>query len=159
MTHHRKKGSCCDNPDVIYDNKAEICQNCGLVKRYFPDDCYIDFYDQMYRFKRKFIYDRKYHIYNKIDLLIEKHGLKITFSDRRKIIEIFKQINKILPQTNAGRKRIINVNYILRNISMLTGLSCNIPITKLKKTLSKNDDCWIQILLLIMDKKMKMINQ
>ena len=27
---------------------------------------------------------------------------------------------------------------------MLMGLSCNIPITKSKKTLSKNNDCWTQ---------------
>ena len=86
-----KKESCCENPDFIYDNKAEYCKNCGSHQRYLPENGYIDFYNQMYRFKRKSVNDRKYHIQNKIDLLMERHGLKIAVNDRHKIIKIFKE--------------------------------------------------------------------
>ena len=89
----------------------------------------------MHRIKRKSVYDKKYHIHNKINTLIERNGLKLTYKDQHKVIKIFKEIDNVLPKINKSRKRIININFILKNILMMIDLSCEIPVSKSKKTL------------------------
>lgn len=44
---------CCDSQEMIHDNGSIVCKNCGIVDRYdlIPD--YIDFYENIYKFKRK----------------------------------------------------------------------------------------------------------
>ena len=56
--------TCCHKPDVISDNGMKICKNCGQVHGYEIVKEYIDFYENMYKIRRKSVYHRKYHIEN-----------------------------------------------------------------------------------------------
>ena len=41
-----------------------ICTNCGKIYYEFYKNNYIDFYENMYKIRKKSIYKRKYHIEN-----------------------------------------------------------------------------------------------
>ena len=45
--------------------------------------------------------------------------MQITTIDKNKIFEIFKKIEIVLPQINGDRKRIINIDFILKQILMM----------------------------------------
>ena len=45
--------------------------------------------------------------------------MQITTIDKNKIFEIFKKIESVLPQINGDRKRIINIDFILKQILMM----------------------------------------
>ena len=60
---------CCDNKEIFKDKGMIICQNCGSVYGYEVAREYVDFYENMRRFRRKSIYHRKYHVINRIDFL------------------------------------------------------------------------------------------
>ena len=66
--------------------------------------------------RHKSIYHRKYHVQNTMNDLCSQHKLQISISDRYNILSIFNEIDKIIPQINVNRKRIININYILKQI-------------------------------------------
>ena len=55
---------CCDCQDIINNDGMIVCQNCGVVKGYKMAREYVNFYDNIYRIKRKSIYHRKYHLCN-----------------------------------------------------------------------------------------------
>ena len=68
-------------------------------------------------------------------------------------MRIFSEIGDILPQINGERKRMISLNFILRQVSRMMGLPFNkIPICKMKKTLASYQQYWTQIILLIGDR-------
>ena len=67
-------------------------------------------------------------------------------------MRIFSEIGKIFPQKNGERKRMISLNFILRQVLRMMGLPFNkIPISKTKKTASYQQ-YWTQIILLIGDR-------
>lgn len=73
--------TCCDNKELINDNEKNVCRNCGQVHGYDTVNEFIDFYENMYRIRRKSVYHRKYHIEN--TLMVLKLVMKI---DKRYII-------------------------------------------------------------------------
>lgn len=110
------------------------------------------------KIRKKSVYQRKYHIYNKI------HNLKnnqITYNEKVKVISIFNEIDKILPEINQNRKRMINIDFILKNIfeMLKINLSKEIEISKCEKTIKKYSDYWNKIQLLISDKIQTIINK
>ena len=77
---------------------------------------YIDFYENLYKIRRKSIYIRKYHIENSLNNLLLDQGVELTYNQRDRIYKIFEQIGYILPQINENRRRIISIKYILKKI-------------------------------------------
>ena len=63
------------------------------------------------------------------------------------MIKVFEEIDKILPQINQDRKRMIDINYILKQIFMMFNLPIEkaIKYPKSKETLDKYEKYWDDI--------------
>ena len=98
---------------------------------------------------------------NKLNDLSRKYNLQITFNNCEKIVQIFGEIDKILPVINKGRKRIININYIIKILFEKMDIkgADKISVSSSKKTKSCNEMYWNQIFLLIGDKIDKIIQR
>ena len=60
-----------------------------------------------------------------------KDNMQITTIDKIKTFEIFYKIESVLPQINGDRKRMINIDFILKQILMMMRLQYkNIPTFK-----------------------------
>ena len=60
-----------------------------------------------------------------------KDNMQITTIDKIKTFEIFYKIESVLPQINGDRKRMINIDFILKQILMMIRLQYkNIPTFK-----------------------------
>lgn len=53
-----------------------------------------------------------------MDTLCIKNGRQLTFIDKDKIMKIFEEIDNVLPQLKENRKRIVNINFILKKYSL-----------------------------------------
>ena len=144
---------CCDCQDIINDNGMIVGQSCGIVQGYKIAREYVDFYENRYRMRRKSVYHRKYHLNNILMDISTKHNMTFSVEQKNKIMRIFSEIGDILSQINGERKRMISLNFILRQVSRMMGLPFNkIPISKTKKTLASYQQYWTQIILLIGDR-------
>ena len=144
---------CCDCQDIINNDRMIVCRSCGIVQGYGTVREYVDFYENRHKIKRKSVYHRKYHINNILMDISTKHNITFSVEQKNKIMRIFSEIGKIFPQINGERKRMISLNFILRQVSRVMGLSFNkIPISKTKKTLASYQQYWTQIILLIGDR-------
>ena len=129
---------CCSEQDVGNKNGINVCINCGSVHGYDYVHEYIDFYENMYRIRRKSVYGNR---------------VELTHNQRDRIYKVFVEIGTILPLVNGTRKRMMSVNFIMRRIFMMMGIPYKkIPISKSKKTLAFYDKYWDSILSLIGDK-------
>ena len=73
---------------------------------------------------------------------------------------IFKLIDRVLSQVNGDGKRMICVNYVLRKLFEMLGLSVEIiPLSKSKKTLDAYKKWWDKVYGLIKDDIHKIINK
>ena len=155
---------CCDKRDIINDDGKSVCRSCGIVSGFgFAREC-VNFHQNRYRFIRKSVYHRKYHIRNKIFEIRNKYGILLNCRQREAIERVFEEIGKIVNQVNGQRKRLISVNFIIRKL--LISLVCKldfmgvphelkyerIPISKSRKTLDFYDKYWDQIMEIIGDK-------
>ena len=60
-----------------------------------------------------------------------RDNMQITTIDKIKTFEIFYKIESVLPQINGDRKRMINIDFILKQILMMIRLQYkNIPTFK-----------------------------
>ena len=144
---------CCDCQDIINDNGMIVCRSCGIVQGYKTAREYVDFYENRHKIKRKSVYHRKYHINNILMDISTKHNITFSVEQKNKIMRIFSEIGEILPQINGERKRMISLNFILRQVSIMMGLPFNeIPISETKKTLASYHQYWTRIILLIGDR-------
>ena len=144
---------CCDCQDIINNDGMIVCRSCGIVQGYETAREYVDFYENRHKMKRKSVYHRKYHINNILMDISTKHNITFSVEQKNKIMRIFSEIGKILPQINGERKRMISLNFILRQVLRMMGLSFNkIPITKSKKTLASYEKYWKQMNELIGDR-------
>lgn len=83
---------------------------------------YIDFRNNKFKFDKKSVYERRYHLENRLIDNSHKYKFILTHDQRIKIGRIFSEIKKVKSQVNAGRKRIININFIIRKIMELMKL-------------------------------------
>ena len=144
---------CCDCQDIINDDGMSVCLSCGVVQgyNYVKED--VDFYENIYRFKRKSVYHREYHINNTIRDIGQKYNIKISYRNKRKIERVFVEIGKIIDQVNNYRKRMISINFILRKLLKMMGKPYKkIPISRSKKTLAFYNQYWASIISIIGDK-------
>ena len=147
--------TCCDTHDIINNNGSVICKNCGSLHRY---ETAIEFVDYR-KVTKKSVYHRKYHLNNIILKVCEKSGY-ITTDVKNKILNMFKEIDKILPLINGERKRMINLNFILKQIFQKLGIpNDNIKITTSKKTLAYYQQYWTDIQLLLGNKFQSIIDK
>ena len=151
---------CCDCQDIINNDGMIVCRSCGIVQGYETAREYVDFYENRHKIKRKSVYHRKYHINNILMGISTKHDVTFSVEQKNKIMRIFSEIGKILPQINGERKRMISLNFILRQVSRMMGLPFNkIPISKTKRTLASYQQYWKQMNELIGDKMKEIINK
>ena len=61
------------------------------------------------------------------------------------VLKIFDKINKILPQINEQRKRIISVKYTIHRLFIEWGIDFEIKVTKSNKSLCFYDQYWNKI--------------
>ena len=143
---------CCDRREIVIDNGQIICRNCGIVRGYKKAKEFINFYENLYRIRRKSIYHRKYHLNNILMDISTKYNITFSVEQKNKIMRIFSKIGKILPQINGERKRMISLNFILIQVLRMMGLPFNkIPISKSKRTLNSYQEYWEKIMILIGD--------
>ena len=143
---------CCDCREIVINNGYIVCKNCGIVQGYKKAKEFINFYENLYRIRRKSIYHRKYHLNNILMDIGIKYNITFSVEQKNKIMRIFSEIGKILPQINGERKRMISLNFILIHVLKMMSLPFDkIPISKSKRTLNSYQQYWTQIMLLIGD--------
>ena len=147
---------CCSEQDMGNINGMNVCINCGLVDGYVYVDEYINFHENMYRIRRKSIYNRKYHIDNVLNSISE---IQLTYQQREKIYKVFVEIESVLNEVNDGRKRMISIKYVIKKLFKMLGLPYkDINVTKSKRTLTYYKQYWKKVRLLIGDRIQSIIN-
>ena len=143
---------CCDCREIIINNGYIVCKNCGIVQGYKKAKEFINFYENLYRIRRKSVYHRKYHLNNILMDISTKHNITFSVEQKNKIMRIFSEIGKILPQINGERKRMISLSFILVQVLRMMDLPFNkIPISKSKRTLNSYQEYWEKMMILIGD--------
>ena len=141
----RQDDSCCSNKEVIKDKGMIICRNCGSVYGYEVAREYVDFYENMRRLRRKSVYHRKYHVVNRIDFLSRESKVQLSHKNKHRIIRIFKEIDKVLPQVNNSRKRMVSIDFILKKLFDLMEISVKVSLSRSPKTIAHHNRCWESI--------------
>ena len=81
---------------------------------------------------------------------IAQKNIQIVYYNRENILKIFRLIYQVSLEVNIGWKRMISINFILKQLFDILGIEYKfIPLTKSKKTLKYYDDWWAQIYNLI----------
>ena len=72
-------------------------------------------------------------------------GIQINHRQREAINSIFDLLDRVQPEINGNRKRMINIKFVLRILFQVMGLPYDeIKITKSKKALQFYKQCWKQ---------------
>ena len=151
---------CCDCREIVINNGYIVCKNCGIVQGYKKAKEFINFYENLYRIRRKSIYHRKYHLNNILMDIGTKYNITFSVEQRNKILRIFYEIGVILDQINGERKRMISLNFILIQVLRMMSLPFNkIPISKSKRTLNSYQEYWEKIMILIGDRMKGIIDK
>ena len=145
-----EREQCCINAHIILDRGYSVCKNCGQVAGYKFVNEYVNFRENLYRFRKKSVYNRKYHLENIIDDLLAASMICVNYQQRVKIHRIFAEINEILPHINGKRKRIISIKFLLEQILSAMGLEHS-PLVCIKsdRTLASYKKYWDSVLDLI----------
>ena len=144
---------CCDCREIVINNGYIVCKNCGIVQGYKKAKEFINFYENLYRIRRKSVYHRKYHLNNILMDIGTKYNLTFSIEQRNKILRIFYEIGVILDQIKGVRKRMISLSFILVQVLRMMDLPFNkIQISKSKRTLNSYQEYWEKIMILIGDK-------
>ena len=150
---------CCENQNIRDISGQLTCVNCGQVVGEDFKTEYINFHANLFKIYKKTVYNRKYHLSHTLDQIILKNKVEISCSTNFKIHKIFVEINKILPQINGKRKRIISLKYLLHRILQFMKIdSSQIELTKSKKTMKLYNVYWDKIMDIIGPQIMHIIN-
>ena len=150
---------CCDSMRLIKDNLL-VCENCGQVPDYLTADEYIDFYENRHRIKRKSVYHRNYHIINVMDNIAQMNNIQIGYYNRENILRMFQLIDNVTHQPGVWRKRLISVNFIVKQLFHILGIEYKIiPLTRIKNTLRYYTDWWDRVYGLIKTDADRLISQ
>ena len=124
-----------------------VCKNCGQVHDYLTADEYVEFYESRYKIKRKSVYHRKYHIMNVTNDIAQINSIQIGYYNRENILRIFKLIDNVTPEVNNfDRKRLISVNFIIKQVFDILGIEYKIiPLTRIKNTLKYCENWWERV--------------
>ena len=82
-----------------------------------------------------------------------KNNIQIGYYNRENIPRIFKLIDRVSPEVNdIGRKRLISVNFIIKQLFDILGIEYKfIPLTRSKTTLKYCSQWWEKVYALIKD--------
>ena len=151
---------CCYEQEMCNDEGRNVCANCGTLHYYDDGDEYVDYPENLYKMRRMSVYERKYHIVNTLIDIHIKYKIILSVKQTESIMKVFEEIDKILPQINWGRKRMIGIKYILKQLFEMLGIQHDkIPTSKEKKTLTSHQEYWKKIVSLKGDEINKIINQ
>ena len=158
--HTKEIEQCCSQPDIVNDNNMLVCKKCGTVNGYKPLIEFIEFHQNKHKFRRKSVYVRKYNIENIINNIAVKNNFQITVKNKDKIMRIFVEIGKVVKYVNVDRKRMINLNYIIKQIFSMLGLPFEkVKTSKSKKTIESYNRYWKEILSLKSDEINKIVKE
>ena len=150
---------CCGEKNIENVNGMNICVNCGLVHSCDYVMEYFDFYDKIHLIQKKSIYHRKYCIDNVLYSVCSKNNIQLTHEQREQIQKVFVEINNVLHKVGDGRKRIMSIKYIIKQLFKMLGLPYkDINVTKSKSTLKSYEQYWEKIQSLIGDRIQSMVN-
>ena len=150
---------CCENQNIRDISGQLTCIHCGQVIGEDFKTEYINFHANLFKIYKKTVYNRKYHLSHTLDKIILQCKVPISCSNSFKIHKIFVEINKILPQINGKRKRIISLKYLLHRILQLMKIdSSQIELTKSKKTVKLYNVYWDKIMSVIGPEIIRIIN-
>ena len=92
--------------------------------------------------------------------IAQKNNIQIGYYNRENILRIFKLIDRVSPEVNNGRKRLISVNFIIKQLFNVLGIEYKFnPLTRLKNTLKYYEDWWERVYDLIKDDINRLISQ
>ena len=112
-----EKFSCknCGNKHFFKENGLLYCNKCFCYWRTFIND-YTS--KDCYHFQKKSIYNRSYHIQNRLDEITKKYDLDIKpevyFKLKADLRNLEGKINKL--NQEHERKRMINISYVIKKI-------------------------------------------
>ena len=151
--------SCCSEQDMENINGMNTCVNCGLVHGYdYVPECF-NFYDKMYLIQNKSIYHRKYHIENVLNDICYSNRIEFSENQRDWIYKVFVEIDGVLHKVNDGRKRMISIKYVIKQLFKMLGLRYkDINATKSKRTLTYYKQYWKKVQSLIGNRIQLIIN-
>ena len=150
---------CCDEQELENIDGMNTCVNCGNIYGYdYAAEC-IDIYENMYKIRKKSVYCRKYHIENVMNSISFKNNIQFTHEQINQIHKVFVEIDRVLHEVNDGRKRMISVKFIMKQLFKVLGLPYNdINVTKSKKTLKYYKQYWEKVESLMGDRIQSIIN-
>ena len=75
-----------------------MCENCGVHHGYEPTIEYVDFYENLYRIRRKGIYRRRYYL--------EKYFIRFNLSHDHKVafLKYFDKVEEHFKENECNRK-------------------------------------------------------
>ena len=140
----------CEHELEEYSPGLLFCQKCAAVIHKIENTSSYNDYDRCH-FKKKSVYDRRYHFENKINYLIKKYNLDFDSESLDKLYKILNEINdkEILKKLNSefNRKRLININFIIKKILEVINpnLAAKIKIKNSSETLELYNNYWDKI--------------
>ena len=141
---------CCSKQDM---NGKNTCINCGVVHSDIYVTEYFNFYDNIHKIRQKSVYHRKYHIENVLDSISSENYVQLTCHQREQIYKVFVEIDSVLNEVNDGRKRMISIKYVIKELLKMLGLPYkDINVTKSKRTLTYYKQYWKKVQSLIGDR-------
>ena len=150
---------CCDEQNMETVNGMNICVNCGTVHGYDYVTEYFNFYYNIHKIRKKSVYHRKYHIEKVLDGIFSENNIQLTYHQREQIYKVFVEINSVLNEVNDGRKRMISIKYVVKQLFKMLGLPYkDINVTKSKRTLTYYKQYWKKVQSLIGDRIQLIIN-
>ena len=150
---------CCDEQNMETVNGMNTCVNCGTVHGYDYVTEYFNFYDNIHKIRKKPVYHRKYHIENVLDGIFSENNIQLTYHQREQIYKVFVEIDSVLNEVNDGRKRMISIKYVVKQLFKMLGLPYkDISVTKSKRTLTYYKQYWKKVQSLIGDRIQLIIN-
>jgi len=127
-----------------------ICLKCAAeISKIEHSSSYNDY--NRCHFKKKSVYDRRYHFENKINSLIKKFDLDFDSETLDKLYKILNEINdkEILKKINTefNRKRLIGINFLIKKILWIINpnIAERILIRNSQKTLELYNNYWDKI--------------
>ena len=99
----------CDDQCLENKDHVIVCINCRQIDGYDSIEEFCSFHDNEHKIERISIHHRKYYLEYGIFNLTKKYDSYKTANNRNKI-------NNVLAQIKGDRKRMININFIMKQM-------------------------------------------
>ena len=95
-----------------------------------------------------------------LDSISFENNVCLTHKQREHIHKLFVEIDGVLHEVDDGRKRMMSIKYIIKQLFKMLGLPYkDISVTKSKRTLKSYEQCWEKVQSLIGDRIQSIINK